>query len=229
MMIGWFRGIDRLLRRDRLADLARGGVFGRQIGCAILFGGIYGCLMGTFSGLSPDHRIQLLYSTIKVPLLLLVSFALSVPPFFVMNSLIGLRNDFGDALRALAATQAGLTVILASLGPFTVVWYLTLDDYSTAVAFNGAMFAIASVAAQFLLRRFYGPLIARSIKHRALLVLWLIVYAFVTVQMAWVLRPFIGDPRVPPQFLRPDAFAENAYEVVFRLAWQVVVGLASES
>ncbi|MDZ4687974.1 MAG: hypothetical protein SH850_23115, partial [Planctomycetaceae bacterium] len=215
----WFAGVDGLLRGRLPTGDAGARVFWRQVACAVVFGGLYGAVMGTFTGLSPDHRVQLVYSATKVPLLLLACFALSVPSFFVLNSLFGLRDDFGQALRALAATQAGLTVILASLSPFTAVWYLTSGEYSSAVSFNGLMFLTASGSAQILLRRFYGPLIARNARHRWLLAAWLVVYAFVAIQMAWVLRPFIGDPLQPPQFLRPDVFSENAYQVVLRLGW----------
>ena len=56
-----------------------------------------------------------------------------------------------------------------------------------------------------------------DVKTRLMLTAWLVLYCFVAVQLAWVLRPFIGDPQQPPQFLRPDVFQENAYQVVFRL------------
>jgi hypothetical protein len=179
--------------------------------------------MGTFSGLTGDRALQLLYSCVKAPLLLLFSFAVSLPSFFVLNSLCGLRRDFAEAVRALAATQAGLTVILASFAPFTALWYLSSADYSAAVAFNGVMFAAASGTAQLLLQRYYSPLIRRSPRHRWMLAAWLVLYCFVAIQLAWVLRPFIGDPNRPPQFFRPDAFQENAYEVVVRLMWSLVM------
>jgi hypothetical protein len=115
-------------------------------------------------------------------------------------------------------------VILAAFAPFTALWYLSSADYTAAVTFNGLMFLAASASAQILLRRFYGPLIRRNRRHRVLLAGWLVVYAFVAIQMAWVLRPFIGDPEQPPQFFRPDVFSENAYEVVARLAWQMLPG-----
>src|SRR5436190_1816240 len=83
------------------------------------------------------------------------------------------------------ATQAGLTVILAAFAPFTAVWYLSSADYSAAVTFNGVMFLAASASAQILLRRFYGPLIRRNSRHGILLMVWLVVYAFVAIQMAW--------------------------------------------
>lgn len=222
----WAEQVDLLLRGGLSVSAESAGVgrFWRLVLCIVAFGGGYGLAMGTFSGLSPDHAVQLVYSSVKVPLLLLCSFAISLPSYFVLNSLCGLRKDFAEALRALAATQAGLTVILASFAPLTTVWYLSSADYSSAVVFNGLMFLAASGTSQILLRNYYGPLIRRNHRHRWMLVTWLVLYAFVAIQLAWVLRPFIGAPNQPPQFLRPDVFEANAYEVVFRLAWWFVAG-----
>jgi hypothetical protein len=72
-----------------------------------------------------------------------------------------------------------------------------------------------------MLRRSYRPLIARQPRHRLLLVCWLVLYAFVGVQMAWVLRPFIGSPGTPVQFFRTDAWG-NAYLVVGRMIWDAL-------
>jgi hypothetical protein len=54
---------------------------------------------------------------VKVPFLLLTTFAISVPSFFVLNTLLGVRADFPAVLRILLAGQAGLTIILAALEP----------------------------------------------------------------------------------------------------------------
>ena len=114
--------------------------------------------MGTFGGVRGERALQLLYSGLKVPLLLLVTFGLSLPSFFVLNTLLGVRDDFARALRALVATQAVLTIVLASLAPFTALWYASSGAYRPAILFNAAMFAVASFAAQGLLRRWYAPL-----------------------------------------------------------------------
>jgi hypothetical protein len=185
------------------------------------FGLFYGAVMGTFGGIQGERALQLLYSGLKVPLLLLVTFALSLPSFFVLNTLLGVRADFGRALRALVATQAVLTIVLASLAPFTALWYASSASYRPAILFNAAMFAVASFAAQGLLRRWYAPMVARSPRHRALLRVWIVIYAFVGVQMAWVLRPFVGDPTQPTRFFRQGAWG-NAYVEVARMMMEVV-------
>ena len=187
----------------------------------ITCGPFYGIVMGTFSGLTPGRFHQLLYSGLKVPLLLLATFLLCLPSFFVINTVAGLREDFGRVLRAVVGTQACVTVVLAGLAPFTAVWYLSSADYKLALLFNALMFGIASVAAQVVIRRYYGPLIRRSRRHRQLLRVWFLLYVFVGIQMAWVLRPFIGDPELPVAFFRSGAWG-NAYVVVARLVMHAV-------
>jgi len=173
----------------------------------------YGAVMGSFSGLAPGRFQQLLYSGLKVPLLLVTTFLLCLPSFFVVNTLAGLRDDFGQVLRALVATQSCVTVVLAGLAPITAFWYLSCADYDLIILFNMLMFGIATAGAQIVVRRYYGPLIRRSERHRQLLWAWFVLYAFVGIQMGWVLRPFIGDPDLPVAFFRSGAWG-NAYVVV---------------
>lgn len=190
-------------------------------GCVLFFGALYGAAMGcrglwpggSMSHAPADRCWMVLYGAIKVPCLLLATFALSVPSFFVLNTLWGVRGDFGEALQGLLATQAGLAVILAALAPFTLFWYASSSSYNGAILFNAVMFAVASISSQYLLRRYYRPLIARSEQHRWLLRLWLVLYGFVGIQMGWLLRPFIGDPSSPATFLRADSWS-NAYIVL---------------
>lgn len=185
-----------------------------------VFGMLYGGVMGSYAGVWGDRFLQVVYSAVKVPMLLLVTFALSLPFFFVINSLYGLREDFGKACRALLAAQAGITVILASLAPVTVLWYVSYDNYRAAILFNAFMFAVAGISAQLILRQFYRGLIAKNPMHRQLLKAWLVIYGFVGIQMGWTLRPFIGDPDSPTQFFRHEAWG-NAYIELYRIITQV--------
>jgi hypothetical protein len=187
-----------------------------------LIGGMfYGAVMGTFGGFGGDRIWQITFSATKVPLLLVATFAISLPSFFVLNSLFGVRADFAEVLRALLAAQAGLTLILAALAPYTAFWYASFTGYQPAVLFNALMFGIASLAAQWLLRRYYRPLIARNRRHRLLLRTWLVLYAFVGIQMGWILRPFVGAPSMPVQFFREETWG-NAYVIVARMIWNVI-------
>ena len=202
-MIGPIKVADAILRGRPVA-----GSWRVVLACGLAYGGV----MGGF-GWRPG---QVAYSAIKVPLLLLATLMLSLPSYFVLNTLLGVRSDFAEAWRAVVASQAGLTIILVSLAPITAFWYASSSDHRSAILFNSLMFAVASVGAQILLRRAYRPLIAKNPKHRWLLRTWFIIYAFVGTQMGWILRPFIGAPSEPVEFFRRGQW-ENAYVIVARM------------
>jgi hypothetical protein len=201
----------------RADDILRGLPSARSWPLLVICGLVYGGVMGAFAG----RLGQVVFSAVKVPLLLLATLGLSLPSYFVLNTLLGVRADFASALRGIVASQAGLTVVLVALAPLTTFWYASSADYDAAILFNAAMFAVASLAAQVLLARAYRPLIARNARHRWLLRIWLLLYAFVGIQMGWILRPFIGAPDQPVQFFRSGEW-ENAYVHVARLIWDTL-------
>jgi hypothetical protein len=171
-------------------------------------------------GLAP---LQSLYSALKVPLLLFVATVVCLPSFFVLNTLLGLRADFAAACRGLFAAQATLAVVLASLAPLTVVAYGSSGDYRFAVLWNGFPFLLATLAGQATLARHYAPLIARDPRHRIARAAWLVLYVFVAIQLAWVLRPFVGAPRSATRFFREDAWS-NAYLVLTKAIGDLLGG-----
>jgi hypothetical protein len=135
--------------------------------------------------------------------------------------MLGLHADFGQALRALMTTQAALTIVLAGLAPFTLFVYASGCDYDQALAFNAAMFGIASLSVQVLVHRLYRPLIRKDSRHRWMVMTWIVIYSFVGIQMGWVLRPFIGSLDQATSFFREGAWG-NAYLVVFELLERVI-------
>lgn len=172
----------------------------------------YGAAMGSW-GVRP---LQSLFSGLKVPLLLAATTAICLPSFWMVNTLLGLRADTGAATRAVVGAQGVVAIALAALAPMILFTYASITEYTLAVLANGAMFAVASLGGQLSLARHYRALIARDPRHRIARDAWLVLYVFVAIQMAWVLRPFIGSPDIDVRFFRPDAWS-NAYVVVARL------------
>lgn len=207
------------LLRGRMDVAAGRGVLGvAELALFVAtFGGLYGLAMGSFGGVFVGDRwLQMTFSAAKVPMLLLTAFSLCLPSFYVFNALLGLQKDFLRAIAAVVASQACLAVVLASLSPLTLLCYFSTDDYNFAVLFNGAPFLLASLAAQYALARAYRPLIAANRRHRIAMILWLMLYVFVAIQLAWILRPFVGSPNLPATFLRTDALT-NAYVALLGL------------
>lgn len=215
---------DGILRRARWTTSPGEArvALARLAACLVAYALLYGAVMGTFRGLTGQDQwlLQIIYSALKVPILLTASFAIGLPSFFVLSTLMGLRQDFVESIRALVAAQAGMAIVLAALSPLTLLWYASSRDYHEALGFNGLMFLAASLIAQYLLRAYYRPLASRNPRHRKLLAAWAAIYIFVAIQLAWLLRPFIGSAKMEVQFLRPEAW-DNAYVFVARLVWGI--------
>lgn len=204
------------------ADGLSHGVRRELVFLTALCGALYGGAMGAFGALEGQQFVQIIYGALKVPMLLLCTFAIGLPSFLVLNTLAGLRRDFRLVVEALLSTQTAVAIVLASLAPITVLWYCSHAGYVQAIFFNGIVFAVASGAAQQVMRAHYRRLVVRNPRHRTLLRVWIILYAGIAIQMAWLLRPFVGNPNAEISFFRPDAFSKNAYEVVARIVWSLV-------
>jgi hypothetical protein len=214
------READGLLRSTgRYAiDLAR-VPWGHLAALLVAGGVLYGAAMGLFGG----RPLQSVFSASKVPMLFVVTTLVCLPSFFVVNTLLGLREDFSAALRGVVAAQATGAVCLAALGPLTLVFYGASADYDQAIVFNGMMFLLGTVAGQVTLARHYRPLLARNRRHRIGQVSWVVLYVFVAIQLAWVLRPFVGSPHMVTRYFREEAWS-NAYVVVLGRIWEVLTG-----
>lgn len=204
--------VDGLLRAEGPYAVGAPRVpVGRFLILLCLGGVVYGAAMGSF-GLRP---LQMVYSGIKVPMLLSFSTVVCLPSFFVVNTLLGLRDDFPSALRAVLACQATVAIGLLALMPVVLFFYVSSGDYRFAIQANGFLFLLATLAGQRVLNRHYHPLVAKDPRHRIARRLWVVLYVFVAVQLAWVLRPFVGSPNLDVHFFRESAWS-NAYVVLFK-------------
>jgi hypothetical protein len=56
---------------------------------------------------------------------------------------------------------------------------------------------------------------------RRILFAWLSVNLLLGAQLSWILRPFIGTPSLPVEFLRADALHGNFFESILHTAHQL--------
>src|SRR5947209_6006289 len=118
--------VDELLRGDSIESVEvvqTSHHLTRLIVIIITFGATYGAVMGSFGVLRADRWVGVFYSAVKVPMLLMVSFGISLPSFLVLNTVLGVRGDVRKVVAALVSMQAVLTVVLGALAPFTAFWY----------------------------------------------------------------------------------------------------------
>ena len=90
----------------------------------------------------------------------------------------------------------------------------------TQAAIIAAAGVVANVRLVQLLREWSGSAGAA----RRVLFAWLAGNLLLGSQLAWILRPFIGSPDLPLEFLRPNAFQGNFYETIFHALKQLFAG-----
>lgn len=213
-------GIDDLLRGQGIHAISQETVPWRTLVLLVaVCAALYGIAMGSFGG----RTLQALYSACKVPLLIGGATLVCVPNFYVVNMLLGLRDDWHRACRGILAAQGTATIALVALSPCTLVLYASSDHYELCLVGNGLVFAIATGAGQVTSNRHYRPLIAGNPRHRIARATWVTLYVFVAIQMAWVLRPFLGAAGLPTQFFRDDAWT-NAYVAVANVFARLFAG-----
>ena len=180
------------------------------VALAVAGGALHGLALGASSG----EPVLALYSAVKIPLLLLCSCVVTLPNFYVLHAVLGLAADFRAACRGLWAAQAALAVALGALSPLVVFAFFSSGNGYFLTLADGLLFAVAAAVGHVVLRRHYAPLMQRDPRHRITLASWAVLYVFFSIQLAWVLRPFLGTPGYPVEFLRPNALDRNAYVVL---------------
>ncbi|MEL6189401.1 MAG: hypothetical protein AAFU79_32665 [Myxococcota bacterium] len=133
---------ERLIRGDltRPDDLADGHIDlspGSSARIVVVFGALAGALVGVYS-LSGGWTSapQLLASTVKLPLMFIITVGVCFPSLFVFSALFGARLPLGAVLRLVWSHVAVMVMILASFGPIVAFFGLTGPSYGFMVLLN---------------------------------------------------------------------------------------------
>jgi hypothetical protein len=181
-----------------------------QVALVVAGGTFTGALMGSFALWNGGGVLFALWGALKVPLLLGLSGALCFPILRVLSFLLGIGEGFQTATRALLGVSATFACVLAALSPLTLLVYASGASYRGALGWNIGVWIFAALVAGVRARTELAPQLKREKRLRVLGAWGFALWAFVAVQAGWSLRPFIGRPDAPPQFLRRDALS-NAY------------------
>jgi hypothetical protein len=170
---------------------------------------------------------QALYTAIKFPLVILLTTLGNALLNSMLAPLLGVNMSFRQSLAAVLMSFTIAGAVLGAASPLLafVVWNTPpLELRDSAHTSHGfllllivGVIAFAGIASNVrllqLLRRLGGPRAAWRV-----LFAWLAGNLFLGSQLSWILRPFVGSPTLPVQFLREDALAGSFYESVFRTA-----------
>jgi len=152
---------------------------------SLLFAAIYGLSLGAYA-----HNLQLLASPVKVPALLLGTLFICLPALYLLNVMAGSRLSLKQNLVLLLAATYLMSVILASMSPIFLVFTFFEELKRFTSILNLFIFSIAGCAG---LRFFWKGIRYHRPSSFFALRIWLIIYILVGTQLAWILRPFLGE------------------------------------
>jgi hypothetical protein len=173
-MLTWFRQLDELLRGDRTSpDALREGRFNLPVRVfltwAIVLGLLHGSFIGWFALFSDNphgdtHRyLQLTASTLKLPLLFLLTLGVTFPSLYVFGTLMGSRLDPRQTLRLLLASIVINLAVAASLGPILAFFTLCTSSYHFMILLNVGILGVAGLIGLGFLMRTLARLVEESV------------------------------------------------------------------
>lgn len=175
------RFIDRCRDSETDRDVARLALVVIAIG-----GAAFGAALGSFRG-----GLVLLHSIWKIPVATLMTLAICGPGFAAFAAVFDRRWSFRETTCLALAAGARSSIVLFALSP--ALW-LAIDlgvPYAAARWLATLCYGLAGLSGLGFWLRALGPASGRPALASSFVALFLLVGA----QAAWVLRPFLGDPR----------------------------------
>jgi hypothetical protein len=159
-------------------------------------------------------------------MLFLITLAICLPLLYVLNVMIGPRAQFKAILGLLMSSIAVTSILLGACAPIVLFFMLSTTSYPFMKLLNVLVFALAGgYGVWFLGKGLFqispkkeapppvstsgtvqpqwiteNSVVAEGV--RTVMTYWLITYGIVGTQLAWLLRPFIGNPNSPFSFFR---------------------------
>jgi len=205
-----------LQNRDEFFEaIARDQEIGRHIlQLAALFTAFtffYGLIMGCYSG-----ALQAFTAAVKVPVLFFLSLLVCFPAFFVLQFILGSKMRFGQMTAILLSGFVLTGAIMVSFTPIVIFFVLTGGNYHFLQLLHVAIFILAGI---FGMKVVLDALRYSCEKKKiypqtgvTVFRFWVVILAFVGIQLAWNLRPFVAEKDEPYALFRK--YEGNFYAAV---------------
>jgi len=198
--------VQILSDRDRyFAEVAEGeglaGKLAHAVGTLVAFLALYGAAAGAYAG-----PAQALSAAVKLPFLFLDTLAICFPGFFVIQVLVGSRLRFAQVLAIVLGALSLSAILLAAVVPITIFFLFTGANYYFLTLLHVLLVLGAGLVGMVALHE--GLAFAcekRGVypkKAMTIMKVWAVLFAFVGIQMAWNLQPFVGDRGEPFRLFR---------------------------
>ncbi len=220
-LVDYMDGILRQ-REEFLTDVFENREVGAHITRLLVIIGLlsefYGLIMGSFNGWK-----FMLSSCVKVPLLYLFTLAICFPLLHVVNVLMGSRLRLLQTMALILVALAINCILLGVCAPIVLFFQITGASYEFIKLLHVGVFTFGGLWGMVALWRALVIMCEKSdlYPRTALRILqvWILIFGFVGTQMAWSLRPYIGNEGSQWQLLRTQEsnFYVNVGATVKRL------------
>jgi len=193
----------------------------------VLGSGLFGAAMGWWRG-----PRQALFTAMKFPLVVLLTTLGNALLNAMLAPLLGVNIGLRQSLLAVLMSFTIAAAMLGSLSPLLacLVWNTPPIESGARAGRSHAlillcmvlMVALAGVLANLRLCQLLRRLGGSAGAARRVLVAWLAGNFLLGSQVSWILRPFIGSPGLPVQFLRDDPLNGSFFEAVLWSASRVL-------
>jgi hypothetical protein len=172
-----------------------------QLLYVVLFSFIYGVIMGSYNGV-----LQSLVTGIKMPCLIILSLLICFPALYVVQSMIGSTMTISQMANIILAGFFVFTTIALSFSPIIVFFMITSDSYSFLKLLHVAIFTFSGIfAVKTIINGLKFSCEKKNIYPKlgmSIFKIWVVILAFVSSQLAWNLRPFVGSRDMPFEIFR---------------------------
>jgi hypothetical protein len=214
-----------LLRGDRGRESVERAIASRWVLYLVVIfvgAGLFGAAVGSWRA-----PLQSLYTAIKLPLILLLTSLGNGLLNAMLAPLLGVNISLRQSLLAVLMSFTIAAAILGAFSPLLcfLIWNTpslaagaptNASAHSLVLLSETGIIAFAGIVANVRLLQLLRELSGSAIAARKVLFAWLAGNLLLGGQLAWNLRPFVGSPGLPVQFLRDDPFHGSFYEAVFR-------------
>jgi len=159
---------------------------------SLFFSAIYGAVMGGFVSWT-----QLGFSAIKLPIVMIATFLVCFPTFYIFNALLGSRMTLAQAFAMLICLTGTTAIMLLGFASIALVFTLSTESVGFMVALHLILFSLATFAGFWILYQARNSLHTRfGIVRRqswSFLDVWIVIYTAVGCQIFMYMRPFLAE------------------------------------
>jgi hypothetical protein len=183
----------------------------KQILIICLFGFLYGIVMGSYHSF-----LQALIAGVKLMVFFIATLLICFPSFYIIQQVLGSQMSFRQVTLVILSGFVLASSIALSFAPIIVFFLLTGDNYHFLQLLHVAIFIFSGIfGMKLMIDALKYACEKKSIYPKTgvtVFRVWIIILAFVGIQLAWNLRPFLGDRNEKFQLFRK--YEGNFYTAV---------------